>query len=82
MSKTNSTATGAILRTTVVGSYPQPDWLIDRNKLAELMTRKFREAKDAKDDEAKKKVHDEALLEGVTQHMVTRRLLEQVPVPR
>jgi 5-methyltetrahydropteroyltriglutamate--homocysteine methyltransferase len=23
-----------LFRTTLVGSYPQPDWLIDRNKLA------------------------------------------------
>ena len=28
--------TETILPTTVVGSYPQPDWLIDRDKLTHL----------------------------------------------
>jgi methionine synthase II (cobalamin-independent) len=26
--------TGAVIPTTLVGSYPQPDWLIDREALA------------------------------------------------
>lgn len=33
MSKAKALATGAILRTTVVGSYPQPDWLVNKSVL-------------------------------------------------
>ena len=31
-----SDMTETLLPTTVVGSYPQPDWLIDRDKLTHL----------------------------------------------
>src|SRR5258705_12207530 len=30
---------GQLLPTTLVGSYPQPDWLIDRNKLGKYVPR-------------------------------------------
>jgi 5-methyltetrahydropteroyltriglutamate--homocysteine methyltransferase len=33
MSKDKAPGTGTILRTTVVGSYPQPDWLVDKSVL-------------------------------------------------
>src|SRR6185312_11698306 len=31
------TSTNKLLPTTLVGSYPQPDWLIDRRRLAEIV---------------------------------------------
>jgi 5-methyltetrahydropteroyltriglutamate--homocysteine methyltransferase len=42
MSKTNAPATGAILRTTVVGSYPQPDWLVDKSALRSQLVPRVR----------------------------------------
>ncbi len=32
----------ALIRTAVVGSYPQPDWLVDRARLARLMAPRVR----------------------------------------
>jgi hypothetical protein len=37
----------------------------NRNKLAEIMTRKFRDARDAKEDAEKQKIYDQALTDGV-----------------
>src|ERR1700677_4262212 len=36
------TTVNSLLPTTLVGSYPQPDWLVDRQKLAELTPPRIR----------------------------------------
>jgi 5-methyltetrahydropteroyltriglutamate--homocysteine methyltransferase len=37
MASMSQTSTNKLLPTTLVGSYPQPDWLIDRRRLAEIV---------------------------------------------
>jgi hypothetical protein len=41
--------TGTLLPTTVVGSYPQPDWLIDPEKLTHLPLARCRQPATARD---------------------------------
>jgi 5-methyltetrahydropteroyltriglutamate--homocysteine methyltransferase len=42
MTKTKTPATGAILQTSVVGSYPQPDWLVDKSVLRSQLVPRVR----------------------------------------
>jgi 5-methyltetrahydropteroyltriglutamate--homocysteine methyltransferase len=42
MNQIKTPATGAILQTTVVGSYPQPDWLVDKSVLRSQLVPRVR----------------------------------------
>src|SRR5712691_12858243 len=66
--RTAQSRTRPALLTTVVGSYPQPDWLIDRERLAERLPPRVRARElwrvpepflqEAQDDATRLAVHD------------------------
>ena len=67
-----------LLPTTLVGSYPQPDWLIDRKRLAEMIPPRVRARELWRiDAEWLEQAQDDATILAIRDHDIHRVLLAQ-----